>query len=171
MNYELNQILRLFDNRPPANAVKLRRISGKSGCLAAKSARRQIAQMQTQKIANAVTECYRVKKDVPCLVFDAPTCVHSQIRIFQVLWFLNDGTISLEPNQFFELSQHTRAKGHGMKLIKMRSSHLIYHDLYSSQTELVTPWNELPQEVVSGKSVNVFKNMLDKCWAARKHDN
>ena len=79
------------------------------------------------------------------------------------------GRLNLDPNQFFKLNQHTRTRGHGMKLIKRRSTHLSRLKFFANR--VVTPWNELPQEVVSAESVNAFKNRLDKYWTSRKHEN
>ena len=79
------------------------------------------------------------------------------------------GKLSLDPNQFSELSQRTGRRGHGMKLIKRRLSHLSRLEFFANR--VVTPQNELPQEAVSVESANTFKNRLDKYWAARKHDN
>ena len=56
-----------------------------------------------------------------------------------------------------------------MKLIKRRSTHLSRLKFFANR--VVTPWNELPQEVVSAESVNAFKNRLDKYWTSTKHEN
>ena len=72
------------------------------------------------------------------------------------------GKINLDPDQFFELNRQERTRGHSMKLLKRRSRQISRLKFFANR--VVTPWNELPQDVVSADSINAFKNRLDDHW-------
>ncbi len=53
-------------------------------------------------------------------------------------------------------------RGHQYKLFKNR----FYKDIgkFSFTNRIITNWNNLPEKVVMAKSINSFKNRLDKAW-------
>ena len=65
------------------------------------------------------------------------------------------GKINVDPDQFFELSKQDRTRGHSMKLIKRRSRHLSRLKFFANR--VISPWNELPQEVVSAESTKLVQ--------------
>ena len=67
--------------------------------------------------------------------------------------------VKAEPSQFFDTSQDTRSRGHTLKLKKRRSRLLLRSHFFSNRT--VNFWNKLPDEVVSARSTNEFKNKFD----------
>jgi len=74
------------------------------------------------------------------------------------------GKINVDPKQFFELHQDSVTRGHSLKLKKRRA--LYRPRLMFFANRVVTPWNDLPQDVVEAGSTNVFKSRLDKYMAA-----
>ena len=74
------------------------------------------------------------------------------------------GKINTDPNHFFEMSNDDRTRGHTMKLKKRRSDHQARNKFFSNR--VVNTWNHLPDEVVTARTTNAFKNRLDQHWAA-----
>jgi hypothetical protein len=65
------------------------------------------------------------------------------------------------PKLLFHNGRETR--GHCLKLSKPRHLTNIRANFFTNR--VITPWNNLPEEVVTAPSVNSFKNRLDKHWA------
>ena len=65
------------------------------------------------------------------------------------------GKINVDPDQFFELRKQDRTRRHSMKLVKRRSRHLSRLKFFANR--VVSPWNELPQEVVSAESTKLVQ--------------
>ena len=61
----------------------------------------------------------------------------------------------------------TRTRGHHQKLKKLHAKTQIRKNFFSIR--VVDLWNSLPQDIVSSKSVNLFKNRLDKHWCHIKY--
>ena len=76
------------------------------------------------------------------------------------------GKINVDAKQFFLINHDERTRGHQLKLQKRRSVHLARVKFFSNR--VVTPWNNLPQEVVMAESTNAFKARLDKHWASTR---
>ena len=73
------------------------------------------------------------------------------------------GKVDTDAAHFFELSREERTRGHQLKLKKKRAVHLARIKFFSHR--VVSPWNRLPEEVVTAQSTNGFKNGLDQHWA------
>ena len=69
----------------------------------------------------------------------------------------------LMQNIFFLINHDERTRGHRLKLQKRRSVHLARVKFFANR--VVTPWNNLPEEVVMAETTNAFKAQLDKHWA------
>ena len=54
----------------------------------------------------------------------------------------------------------TRTRGHSLKLIKPR--HRTYKRTMFFPSRVVNRWNQLPEDVITSTSVNVFKNRYDR---------
>ena len=67
-------------------------------------------------------------------------------------------------HQFFKLSQDLRTRGHHLKLEKRRSNSQARAQFFSNR--IVSPWNQLPEYVVSAPTTNAFKNRLDQHLAS-----
>ena len=78
------------------------------------------------------------------------------IEVFKIL----KGFSKVDYKTWFELSDNSRTRGHGYKLIKSRSRLDIRKHFFSQR--VVNVWNSLPSEVVEAESVNAFKNRYDK---------
>ena len=74
------------------------------------------------------------------------------------------GKISVDPDQFFEVAEEDRTRGHHLKLKKSQSKHVTRHKFFTNR--VVNPWNKLPRDVVDALSTNMFKNKLDLHWAS-----
>ena len=66
----------------------------------------------------------------------------------------------LKFQEFFELDQNTRTRGHRFKIKKFRSRLEIRKNCFSQR--VVGWWNKLPDEVFDCNSVESFKLKLDK---------
>ena len=73
------------------------------------------------------------------------------------------GKVAVNYNQFFELEQDRRTRGHNLKLKIERSIHRSRRMFFSNR--VAEAWNRLPEEVVMAKTTNEFKNCLDRHWA------
>ena len=60
--------------------------------------------------------------------------------------------VDMDPNQLFELSEDVRTRGHHLKLNKRRSRTVQRSKFFSNR--VVSPWNQLPEDVVSAGSTN-----------------
>ena len=70
------------------------------------------------------------------------------------------GKVNVEFNQFFELENQERTRGHHLKLKKKRATHASRLKFFSNR--VVNPWNSLPKQVIEATTTNAFKNRLDK---------
>ena len=73
------------------------------------------------------------------------------------------GKVDIDPGQFFEYQDDARTRGHHLKLKKRRAIHHYRNMFFANR--VVTPWNDLPENVVSAPTVNAFKKRLDQLWA------
>ena len=73
------------------------------------------------------------------------------------------GKMRVKCEQFFEVEQQDRTRGHHLKLKKKRAGHVSILNFFSNR--VVNLWNCLPKEVVEAASTNAFKNKLDQHWA------
>ena len=67
-----------------------------------------------------------------------------------------------ETSNILPRAQFLNARGHPLKLAKIRSRTLARGAFFSQR--VVSLWNSLPEDVVSAPSINAFKNWLDKHW-------
>ena len=74
------------------------------------------------------------------------------------------GKVKLDLEHFFERSQEERTRGHHLRLTKKRARLHARGDFFSHR--VMSPWNALPEEVVSAATTNSFKNRLDH-WTTR----
>ena len=70
------------------------------------------------------------------------------------------GKVNVDPNKFFERVSNRRTRGHTLKLKKARTIHLARSKFFANR--VITPWNKLPNQVVTSESVNSFKNSMDR---------
>ena len=68
----------------------------------------------------------------------------------------------LEESHFFEKAEGSSTRGHSKKLRKKHSRTQLRRNSFSNRT--TTPWNSLPEAVVSSKTLNTFKGRLEKWW-------
>ena len=80
------------------------------------------------------------------------------IETFKILHgFYDDDTT----NSFFSLSSSV-TRGHSLKLTKYSVNTNKFRHFFTNR--IINNWNSLPQSVVASKSINCFKNGLDKHW-------
>lgn len=78
------------------------------------------------------------------------------IEVFKLI----KGFSNVDYNQFFQLVDNNRTRGHRYKLVKNRCRTELRKRFFSQR--VIDVWNKLPSEVVESDSVNSFKNRLDK---------
>ena len=83
------------------------------------------------------------------------------IEVYKII----TGKLNIDPYQFFELHGDSSTRGHSLKLKKRRTLHHFRNKFFTNR--VVTPWNNLPEHIVSAPSVNSFKKRLDKYWATK----
>ena len=64
-------------------------------------------------------------------------------------------------------NESARTRGHSMKLSKRQCRLNIRK--HSFGLRVTNKWNSLPESVISAKSVNDFKDKLDKHWSHRRY--
>ena len=63
----------------------------------------------------------------------------------------------------FSYSNDRRMRGHNYKIIKQSINKSQYSNFFTNR--VVNPWNKLPFGIVNAKSINEFKNKVDKHFA------
>ena len=82
--------------------------------------------------------------------------VWDQIEVFKIL----NGYENIDSNIFFEIRQSKITRGHNFTLVKKQSRLDVRKFSFSQRT--INVWNKLSTECVHAKSVNMFKNKIDK---------
>ncbi|MEW8548554.1 MAG: reverse transcriptase family protein [Candidatus Thiodiazotropha sp.] len=79
------------------------------------------------------------------------------------------GKEKVQCNKFFKLvdSDNNRTRGNSMKIYKPRLNKCILQRTNFFSVRVVNAWNSLPEDVISAKTVNTFKNRLDKFLQTR----
>ena len=80
------------------------------------------------------------------------------IQVYKILYNID----RINSNKFFQVIANRSTRGHHLKLFKPFSSKDCRRKFFSQR--VVEDWNSLPAEVVSAKSLNSFKNILDIHW-------
>src|SRR5271163_2245495 len=109
-----------------------------------------------KRAARMVVECkgmnYEKRLKVLCLTtLETRRKSADLLEVYKILNIME----GLDENKFFTM-QIGNTRGHSRKLFKIRSSLDIAK--YSFSQRVFSDWNELPEEVVSAKSINVCKN-------------
>ena len=82
--------------------------------------------------------------------------------MIDVYKFLNNIYDTDKPNFTTVDPESRKTRGHSKKIIKQRGKLKTRLNFFSYR--VVNQWNELPEEVISAKSLNAFKNRLDTFW-------
>ena len=86
------------------------------------------------------------------------------IQVYKIL----SGKDRLDTNTLLPLNNKGITRGHSKKLSK-RGSRLNIRK-YSFGLRVTDAWNSLPEWVVCAKSLNSFKNNLDRFWTHKRYD-
>ena len=94
---------------------------------------------------------------------DRTSLVRRRLRgqLIEVSKYLNRFTTASA--RLFDCDLNVRTRNNGVKLIVKYFNTSVVQHFY--QIKITTTWNALPNEVVSSRTVNSFKNSLDKHWA------
>ena len=68
--------------------------------------------------------------------------------------------LAIDPNQLFKLKANTRTREHHLTLKRKRAAHQGRAKFFSNRA--VTPWYELPAQVISAPTMDTFKNRLNR---------
>ena len=82
------------------------------------------------------------------------------IEVYKVLSGIYDERVTVS---LLELQGNTSTRGHSLKLKKQR--HRLDIRKYFFTNRVVEIWNSLPESVVTSKTLNTFKNRMDRFWA------
>ena len=93
--------------------------------------------------------------------FDLISLVQRRLRgqLIEIFNYLNRFTTA-SARGLFDYDLNDRTKNNGAKLIVKHFNTSVAQHFY--QTKITTTWNALPSEVVSSRTVDCFKNSLDK---------
>ena len=77
------------------------------------------------------------------------------------------GIDRIDPKDLFSFHEGYSTRGHSLKVYKRRCR--LTTTAHSFSHRIVDRWNALPDHVVNSKSVNSFKNNLDKHWSNERY--
>ena len=77
------------------------------------------------------------------------------LEVFKIL----KGFKGINGDSFFKV-QCSKTRGHSLKLFKARVNKDVLK--FSFGNRVMENWNKLPEEVINSKSINSFKNKIDK---------
>ena len=80
------------------------------------------------------------------------------IEMYKIVHEIYD-PLSTKP--LFKIDTTNKLRLHCYKLIKTRVNTTMFQNFFTNR--IITPWNSLPEEVVTASSLNLFKNKLDLC--------
>ena len=83
-------------------------------------------------------------------------------QLIEVFKYLNEFTTA-SARVLFDYDLNYRTRNNGAKLIVKHFNTSVAQHFYP--IKITTTWNDLPSEVVSRRTVNSFKNILNKHWA------
>ena len=83
-------------------------------------------------------------------------------QLIEVFKYLNRFT-TVSARALFDYDLNGRTRNNGAKLIVKHLNKSVAYHFYP--IKIATIWNALPNEVVTSRTVNSFKNSLDKHWA------
>ena len=66
-------------------------------------------------------------------------------------------------SDLFELSHNTQTRGNSLKLEKGRCRLDVRKHYFTNR--VINLWNDLPDTVIQAKTLNSFKNRLDRFWS------
>ena len=79
------------------------------------------------------------------------------IEVYKIVHNLYDQTTT---NSLFSFNTDSITRSHSFKLTKPRVDTKRYQDFFTNR--VIDNWNKLPEAIVSAKSLNVFKNRIDR---------
>ena len=80
------------------------------------------------------------------------------IQTFKII----TGVSNVDKDKYFKPAKNVGTRGHRYKLYKQQTRSFQKFNSFSNR--VINEWNKLPNYVVEAKSVNNFKNLLDKHW-------
>ena len=87
---------------------------------------------------------------------------YRQLRgdMIQVFKIANNFYDPITTNSIFTFSNNNRLRGHNLKILKKQVNKSKYSNFFTNR--VVNNWNKLPTHIVNAKSINEFKNSIDK---------
>ena len=80
--------------------------------------------------------------------------------MIQVFKIANNYYDPITTHSIFKFSSNSRLRGHNFKILKKSINKSKYSNFFTNR--VVNTWNNLPYSVVNAKSINEFKNLIDK---------
>ena len=78
---------------------------------------------------------------------------------FITLYKCTTGMMEIDNPNFIQYSERT-LRGHSKKLQKKRGENKVRQNFFPNR--IVDEWNKLPEQIVSARNINQFKNLYDK---------
>jgi len=131
-------------------------------------------QIRIEKVQRRATKLVKDLRDLPYSErlkrLRLPSLQYRRQRgdMIQVYKFLT-GKERVQADTFFERAENTTTRGHSLKLKIPLAKSRLRAQVFS--TRVANNWNSLPEKVVSSKTVNEFKNQLDKHWSHLKYEH
>ena len=126
-----------------------------------KSDAQEIEKVQ-RRATKLVPELKNMSYDERLKALNITTLAYRRRRtdVLQVYRIINE-IDNIPFGNFFEYCQNN-TRGHSRKLIKPRASTRLRLNSFSNR--VINVWNNLPEKCVESKSLNIFKNSLEKFW-------
>ena len=127
-----------------------------------------------EKVQKGATKIVPSLKNLPYVrrleTLNLPSLVYRRKRGDMIMCFkMMSKQVNVDMNTYFTINNF-KTRGHEYKILKTkRASKQARIQSFSIRT--VNDWNSLPQEEVQAKSINQFKNLLDKYWEERKFES
>ena len=86
------------------------------------------------------------------------------IQVFKIIHKIDD----IDTSTFFNFADNSGTRGHCLKLAKPKAHKSLRLNSFGHRT--ISVWNNLPQDIVTCKTINSFKTQLDKLWSHKRFD-
>ena len=92
-----------------------------------------------------------------------PSLAYRRLRgdLIEMYKIVHETYDPLTTKSLYQIDTTNKLRSHCYKLIKPRVNTTMFQNFFTNR--IITPWNSLPEEVVTASSLNSFKNKLDNC--------
>ena len=115
-----------------------------------------------RKLTKHITGLQDISYEDRLKIIKLPSLEYRLLRgdMIQVFKIANNYYDPVTTHSIFKFSNNSRLRGHNFKIIKKSTNKSKYSNFFTNR--VVNTWNNLPCSVVNAKSINDFKNLIDK---------